>query len=79
LISDVEAALSAGEDPAGSKGRALAGRWKDLVAGFSGGNPEVQKGLNKMWADQAKWPEAQRSAYAIKPEIQQFIVTAMKR
>lgn len=76
LIADVEAAL--GEDPAGPKGQALAARWRKLLEGFTGGDAEVQKGLNAMWADQANWPPQQRNAYAINPKVQEFIVTAMK-
>ena len=55
----------------------LGARWKELLAGFTGGDPEVQKGLNKMWADKANWPAKQREAYHIKPEIQAFITKAM--
>jgi len=76
LYADIEAAL--GEDPVGPKAQALAARWRALVQGFTGGDPEVQRGLNKMWADQANWPAGLRSQYQIKPEIQDFIVRAMK-
>lgn len=78
LFADIESAISAGESPSGPKAKALAARWKGLLAGFTGGNPEIQKGLNKMWADQQNWPEPQKSAYTIKPEIQDFIMKAMK-
>jgi DNA-binding transcriptional MerR regulator len=50
LIADVDAALKAGEDPTGPKARALAARWKELVEGFTGGDPVVTKGLGKLWA-----------------------------
>lgn len=76
LIADVEVAL--GEDPASPKAQALAARWRKLLEGFTGGDPEVQKGLNKMWADQANWPTETRQAYAIKPEFQAFIIKAMQ-
>ena len=49
-LADIEASL--GEDPAGPKAQSLAARWKKLVEGFTGGDPEIQKGLNKMYADQ---------------------------
>jgi len=78
LFADIEAAIAAGEAPSGPKAKALAARWKDLLSGFTGGDPEIQKGLNKMWADQKSWPEPQKSAYSIKPEIQDFIMKAMK-
>jgi MerR family transcriptional regulator, thiopeptide resistance regulator len=76
LIADVEVAL--GEDPSGPKAQALAARWRKLIEEFTGGDPEVQKGLNKMWADQANWPDRTRQAYAIKPEVQAFIIKAMQ-
>ena len=76
LIADVEAAL--GEDPAGPTAQALAGRWRKLLEGFTGGDPEIQKGLNKMWADQANWPAQQRNAYTINPAVQAFITKAMQ-
>ena len=75
LFADIEAAL--GEDPAGPKAQALAARWRKLLEGFTGGDPEIQRGLNKMWADQDNWPDPQRS-YQIKPEIQEFIMKAMR-
>jgi MerR family transcriptional regulator, thiopeptide resistance regulator len=49
LYRDVEAAL--GEDPAGEKAQALAERWMGLVDRDSGGDPEVQAGAVKAWAE----------------------------
>lgn len=76
LIADVEASL--GEDPAGPKAQALAARWRKLLEGFTGGDAEIQEGLNKMWADQANWPAQQRNAYTINPAVQAFIIKAMQ-
>lgn len=76
LFADIEASLH--EDPASPKAQALAARWRELVAGFTGGDPEIQKGLNKLWQDQQNWPSPQRESYAIKPEIQDFIMKAMQ-
>jgi MerR family transcriptional regulator, thiopeptide resistance regulator len=76
LFADIEGSLD--EDPAGPKAQALAARWRELVGGFTGGDPEIQKGLNKMWSDQQNWPEQPRQAYSIKPEIMAFIMKAMK-
>jgi DNA-binding transcriptional MerR regulator len=61
LIKDVEAAL--GEDPASPKVQALAARWRKLIEGFTGGNREVQTGLNKLYADQANWPSSMKKPY----------------
>lgn len=78
LFADIEAAIAAGEAPAGASAQALAARWRKLLEGFTGGDPEIQKGLNKMWADQANWPDASLRAYKIKPQVQDFIMKAMR-
>jgi MerR family transcriptional regulator, thiopeptide resistance regulator len=77
LFADVEAALQ--EDPAGAKGQELAARWRKLVGEFTGGDPEIQRGLNTMYADQGNWPQTQQQSYSIKPEIMAFIMKAMER
>ena len=62
LIKEVEAAV--GEDPASPKVQALAARWRKLIEGFTGGNREVQAGLNKLYADQANWPSTMKKPYS---------------
>lgn len=62
LIKEVEAAV--GEDPASAKVQALAARWRKLIEGFTGGNREVQAGLNKLYADQANWPATMKKPYS---------------
>jgi MerR family transcriptional regulator, thiopeptide resistance regulator len=75
LVADVEAAL--GESPAGATAQALAARWRTLVEGFTGGDREIQAGLNAMWADKANWPAHERERFHIDPRVQEFIVRAM--
>ena len=77
LFRDVEASLN--EDPASAKAQALAERWKTLVSGFTGGDPEIQKGLNKLWQDKDNWPAAERSRMAqfSNPKVWEFIQKAM--
>ncbi|HEX7286853.1 MAG TPA: MerR family transcriptional regulator [Candidatus Angelobacter sp.] len=88
LIADIEAAIAAGEDPAGPKAQALARRWAELVRGFTGGDPEIQKGVNKLYADQGNWPRPSEPkpgspgapANFQRPwsdEVQDFIMKAM--
>jgi DNA-binding transcriptional MerR regulator len=74
LFADVEASL--GEDPASEKAQDLARRWKTLVSGFTGGDPEVQKGLNAMYADRDNWPAEQKERVPMNPAIWQFIQKA---
>src|SRR5438105_8251731 len=73
LIKEVEASL--GEDPAGEKVQALAERWVKLVQGFTGGDPEIQKGLNKMYADKQNWPATFPKPFS--DEVQAFMQKAL--
>jgi DNA-binding transcriptional MerR regulator len=76
LIADVQTAVSGGEDPASEKSQALAARWSELVKGFTGGNPEIQKGLNQMYSDRENWPASMPKPFS--NEVQEFITKAMK-
>jgi DNA-binding transcriptional MerR regulator len=73
LIKDVEAAL--GEDPAGPRAQALAARWRKLIEAFTGGNRQVQAGLNKLYADQANWLATMKKPYS--DEVGAFMCRAM--
>jgi DNA-binding transcriptional MerR regulator len=73
LIKEVEASL--GEDPAGEKAQALAERWVNLVRGFTGGDPAIQQGLNKMYADKQNWPATLPKPFS--DEVQAFIQKAL--
>lgn len=75
LFKDIEASLD--EDPAGPKAQGLAARWRKLINAFTGGNSEIQKGLNAKYADQENWP-GDTKKYRIRPEIQDFIMKAIK-
>lgn len=79
LLADVEKAIADGEPPAGPRAQTIAARWQMLVEGFTGGDADIQKGLNTMWSDQPNWPSPQRERYAIKPQIQEFMVKALKK
>lgn len=74
LIAEVEAATAAGEDPVGAHARALAGRWAALVQGFTGGDPEIEANLKKMYADMDNWPTTWRPC---SPEAWAFMDKAL--
>jgi MerR family transcriptional regulator, thiopeptide resistance regulator len=76
LIKEVETAVAAREAPASEKSQALAARWTELIKGFTGGNQEIQKGLNKMYADRNNWPTSMPKPFG--DDVQAFIVEAMK-
>jgi hypothetical protein len=46
-----------------------------LIRGFTGGNPEIQAGLNKMYADQTNWPTTFPKPYS--DEAGAFMCVAM--
>ncbi len=75
LIKEVETAVAAHEDPASEHAQALAARWTELLKGFTGGNPEIQGGLNKMYADRNNWPSSMPKPFS--DEAQAFIVKAI--
>src|SRR6266550_805459 len=79
LVADVESAIARGDDPKGAGGQALAARWSELLAGFTGGDPEIQQGLNKMWADRPNWPEDKAKGFRLPAEVTDFIGRAMSR
>jgi MerR family transcriptional regulator, thiopeptide resistance regulator len=78
LFADVEAALD--EDPAGERAQALGVRWKALVAGFTGGDPQVGAGLNKLYADRPNWPAAAKEQMAPmgNPKVWEYMGRVMK-
>ena len=57
LIAEVEQAVVEGVNPTSERAAALATRWRELIRGFTGGNTEIQAGLNKMYSDQTNWPK----------------------
>ena len=79
LVADVEAALARQEDPKGPAGQVLAGRWDELLAGFTGRDPEIQQGLNTMWADRSNWPEGKAKSFHLPAEVTDFISRAKTR
>jgi len=72
-----EAELLLKEDPAGPKAQKLAERWCKLVDEFTGGDPEILKGLKAMWEDSKNWPEDVKKGAITKPEAQEFIQKAV--
>jgi MerR family transcriptional regulator, thiopeptide resistance regulator len=80
LFADVQAAIDRGVDPASPVAHTLADRWRELVRGFTGGDPQLSEGLKNAWADRANWPadEQQRSAPFMDPRVWKFVEEAGK-
>jgi DNA-binding transcriptional MerR regulator len=77
LIAEVEAAVANGDDPNGAQARALARRWRGLVAQFTQGDAEISRGLNRMWSDATHWPKDFTRPWSDAADA--FIKQAMKR
>ncbi|HET9790190.1 MAG TPA: MerR family transcriptional regulator [Candidatus Angelobacter sp.] len=75
LIGEVETAIADGVEPVSTRAQALARRWSDLVKGFTGGDPEVQKGVNSFYADQTNWPSTFQKPFS--DEVWVYIKKAM--
>ena len=75
LIREVQQAVAEGVDPQSERAQGLAARWSELLRGFTGGDPEIQKGLNKMYADKQNWPAAFPRPFG--DDVQAFIMQAM--
>ncbi len=73
LIAEVRAEMEKGTDPASETVQELARRWKALLAEFTGGNPDIQKGLNKMYSQE---PEV-RQKTGIDQKLMEYVGRAM--
>jgi hypothetical protein len=49
LIAEAEAERAAGTDPAAPRMQAIAGRWRDLIERFTGGDPGIRESLGRMY------------------------------
>ena len=77
LAADAEAAIADGVDPTDERAQGLVERWNGLINEFTGGDPGIRKGLDKMYADQENWPKVEWEKPYSK-EVEEFIGKAMK-
>jgi DNA-binding transcriptional MerR regulator len=75
LLADVEAAASGGVDPSSAQAQALVQRWRDLLGQFTRGNPEIQRGLHRLWSDPTHWSAGFKRPWSDAAET--FIKNAM--
>jgi DNA-binding transcriptional MerR regulator len=75
LIRDVESAIAGKVNPSDAKALALAKRWSSFACCFTGGDPEVQQGLNKLYADPGGWPASFKKPWS--DDVEAFIKKAM--
>lgn len=76
LAKDTETAISRGEKPDGEVGLELATRRERLLAMFTGGDRGIEASLQKLYADQANWPESFKRPFS--DAVNQFLCEAGK-
>lgn len=64
LAQDTEAAIARGEEPSNWAGQQLAARRAELLRQFTGGDPDMERNLRKLYADKANWPESFKKPYS---------------
>ncbi|MEP6776466.1 MAG: MerR family transcriptional regulator [Chloroflexota bacterium] len=57
---DITRLAAQNADPASPEAQELAARYSNLIQGFTGGDPEISKGLNKWWENFSALPEDQK-------------------
>ena len=76
LARDVEAAIARGETPESETGQKLAERRRKLIDLFTGGDPSIAASLQKLYADEANWPENFKRPYS--EAVNKFLCEAAK-
>jgi DNA-binding transcriptional MerR regulator len=78
--ADLKRMVAAGTDPASAEAQAWAQRRSELLQAFTGGDPDIEAGLQKWWETFNAMPEAQRpfAATSFTPEEAQFMEQAME-
>jgi DNA-binding transcriptional MerR regulator len=74
LIEAVRAEQAAGTDPAGPRMRELAGRWRELIEQFTGGDEGVRESLGRMYREQGA-QEASRGM--VDPQLMTYVGQAL--
>jgi DNA-binding transcriptional MerR regulator len=59
LIAKMKAEMEAGTDAADPRVQALARRWRELIEGFTGGDPGIAQALGRLWKEQGPTLAAQ--------------------
>jgi MerR family transcriptional regulator, thiopeptide resistance regulator len=75
LIADARAELASGTDPRDPRMRAIGLRWKELIDEFTGGDPAIRAGLERMYGDQGP---TLASRGGVDPELMAYVQEAMR-
>ena len=73
LIAAVRTEMERGTDPGSEKVRELARQWRGLIEEFTGGNPEIEESLRRMYRDEPN--VAADKGYRHDPDMAQYLGT----
>ena len=74
LIEAVRAERAAGTDPSDPRMRELAGRWRELIEQFTGGDEGIRESLQRMYREQGA---ETASRGAVDPELMEYVGKAL--
>ncbi|CAN5435106.1 MerR family transcriptional regulator [soil metagenome] len=74
LIAEMRAEMEKGTDPASERVQELARRWMGLVQEFTGGNPQIEQSVSRLYQQEP----AARERMGLDPEIFGYINRAMQ-
>jgi MerR family transcriptional regulator, thiopeptide resistance regulator len=72
LFADYQAAMEQGIDPADPRAQALARRQQALIAEFTGGNPGIERSLNRLWKEQGDNLGGQQG-YGVSADLKEYM------
>jgi len=73
IIEEIEGMIRDKKDPGSPQAKALVKRMDVLIQGFTLGNPDVEEGLNKLYADRKNWPKTEGPMANYKPEVWDYV------
>jgi DNA-binding transcriptional MerR regulator len=73
IIEEIEGMIRDKKDPGSSQAKALVKRMDALIGAFTLGDPDVEEGLNKLYADRANWPKDPGPVANFKAEVWDYV------
>lgn len=76
LGAAVRAEMERGTDPTDPRVQELARRWNDLVRAFTGGNPEIERAVQKVWENEGERLAREYGTGGFDAEMGEYIARA---
>ncbi len=73
ILAEVEGMIKGQKDPGSPQAKILVKRMDALISSFTLGDPDVEEGLNKVYADRANWPKNEGPMASYNPQIWDYI------